>query len=334
MLKKFFYLLVCLAAFSLGCFAVFLFFTEDRKLFSISALNRKTKPEGSEPTVRPNATSGRSLDPCPDVPPNLRGVLHVEFRTNRTLQDVRNHVGPLLQLGGRYRPTSCRAKQKVAVIVPFRNRSEHLNHWLYYLHPVLMRQQLDYGVYVINQDGDGVYNKAKLMNIGFNESLKEYDYNCFVFSDVDLVPLDDRNLYRCFDQPRHLSVAVDKFNFILPYATLFGGVTALSKQQFLKVNGFSNTFWGWGGEDDDMSQRLSHRGMVISRPDSVTGRYKMIKHRRDSHNDPNPNREQKLRETRLNMDTDGINSLNYSVREIRKDLLFTFVTVDVQATAG
>ncbi|XP_014833057.1 PREDICTED: beta-1,4-galactosyltransferase 2-like [Poecilia mexicana] len=337
MLKKFFILLVCLAAFSLGGFCVILFFTEDRKLFFFSALNRETKPEESaEPTVRPNPTEspGRSLDPCPDVPPNLRGVLHVEFRTNRTLQDVRNHVGPLIQQGGRYRPTSCRAKQKVAVIVPFRNRSQHLNHWLYYLHPVLMRQQLDYGVYVINQDGDGAFNRAKLMNIGFNESLKEYDYDCFVFSDVDLVPLDDRNLYRCSDHPRHLSVAVDKFNFILPYATIFGGVTALSKQQFLKVNGFSNTFWGWGGEDDDLSQRLSYRGMFISRPDSVTGRYKMIKHGRDSHNDPNPNSVQKLTETYLNMDTDGINSLSYTVREIRKDLLYTFVTVDVQAPAG
>uniref|UniRef100_A0A3B5PPM1 Galactosyltransferase N-terminal domain-containing protein n=1 Tax=Xiphophorus maculatus TaxID=8083 RepID=A0A3B5PPM1_XIPMA len=145
-------LLVCLAAFSLVCFALFLFHTENRKLFSIASLNRETNPEESAgPTGRP----GKSLDPCADVPPNLQGVLQVEFRTNRTLQDVRNHVGPFLQQGGRYRPTSCRAKQKVAVIIPFRNRYEHLTHWLYYLHPVLMRQQLDYGVYVINQDGDG-----------------------------------------------------------------------------------------------------------------------------------------------------------------------------------
>ncbi|XP_023181981.1 beta-1,4-galactosyltransferase 2-like isoform X3 [Xiphophorus maculatus] len=288
MLKTFFSLLVCLAAFSLVCFALFLFYSENRKLFSIASLNRETNPEESAgPTGRP----GKSLDPCADVPPNLQGVLQVEFRTNRTLQDVRNHVGPFLQQGGRYRPTSCRAKQKVAVIIPFRNRYEHLTHWLYYLHPVLMRQQLDY----------------------------------------DLVPIDDRNLYRCSDHPRHLSVAVDKFNFILPYATIFGGVSALSEQQFLKVNGFSNTFWGWGGEDDDMSQRISYRRMFISRPDSVTGRYKMIKHKRDSHNDPNPRRIQKLRETYSNMDKDGLNSLNYTVREIRKDLLYTFVTVDVQA---
>lgn len=45
------------------------------------------------------------------------------------------------------------------------------------------------------------------------------------------------------------------FNFRLPYSTIFGGVSALTTDQFQKVNGFSNSFWGWGGEDDDMANR-------------------------------------------------------------------------------
>ena len=35
-----------------------------------------------------------------------------------------------------------------------------------------------------------------------------------------------------------------------------GGVVAFSKDQFEKVNGFSNQFWGWGGEDDDLAMRV------------------------------------------------------------------------------
>lgn len=58
---------------------------------------------------------------------------------------------PELQEGGRWKPSNCRALQKVAIIVPFRHRDEHLRFWLYYLHPILQRQQLDYGIYVINQ---------------------------------------------------------------------------------------------------------------------------------------------------------------------------------------
>lgn len=41
----------------------------------------------------------------------------------------------------------------------------------------------------------------------------------------------------------------------LPYAGYFGGVSGLSKSQFLKINGFPNEYWGWGGEDDDIFNR-------------------------------------------------------------------------------
>ncbi|XP_043961093.1 beta-1,4-galactosyltransferase 2-like isoform X2 [Gambusia affinis] len=291
---------------------------------------RKT-PGVSRKTAATSAKPAQPPGPCPDTPPSLVGPLLVEFETERSLDRVREQLGSVLQQGGRFKPPDCTARQKVVVIIPFRNRYEHLTHWLFYLHPVLMRQQLDYGVYVINQDGDGTFNRAKLMNIGFVEALIEYDYDCFVFSDVDLIPLDDRNLYRCSDHPRHLSVAIDKFNYILSSQTAFGGVSLLTKEQFLKVNGFSNTFWGWGGEDDDLYNRITVRGMSITRPDARIARYKMIKHGRDLHNEVNPENAIKMQKTAENIDTDGLNSLNFTVNEVLKDVLYTFVSVDLQA---
>ena len=41
----------------------------------------------------------------------------------------------------------------------------------------------------------------------------------------------------------------------LLYSTLFGGIVMFSKDNFAKVNGFSNLFWGWGAEDDDLYRR-------------------------------------------------------------------------------
>ena len=42
----------------------------------------------------------------------------------------------------------------------------------------------------------------------------------------------------------------------MPYKDHFGGVSTLTKEQFIAVNGFSNVYFGWGSEDDDLSKRF------------------------------------------------------------------------------
>lgn len=51
------------------------------------------------------------------------------------------------------------------------------------------------------------------MNSGAKEAAFQQHFHCFIFHDVDLIPEDDRTLYSCPISPRHLSVAVDKFNY-------------------------------------------------------------------------------------------------------------------------
>jgi len=41
----------------------------------------------------------------------------------------------------------------------------------------------------------------------------------------------------------------------LPYQRRFGGATSFRPDVFELVNGYSNEFYGWGGEDDDMLRR-------------------------------------------------------------------------------
>ena len=60
----------------------------------------------------------------------------------------------------------------------------------------------------------------------------------------------------------------------LPYDDIFGGVSAMTVDQFRQVNGFSNMFWGWGGEDDDMSNRLRQKKLYISRyPANIASKF-------------------------------------------------------------
>ncbi|KAJ8270885.1 hypothetical protein GJAV_G00120380 [Gymnothorax javanicus] len=44
------------------------------------------------------------------------------------------------------------------------------------------------------------------------------------------------------------------------------------------------------GEDDDIYNRITLNGMKVSRPDVLIGRYRMSKHERNKHNEPNPQR--------------------------------------------
>ncbi|XP_068408077.1 beta-1,4-galactosyltransferase 1 [Eschrichtius robustus] len=269
-----------------------------------------------------------SLPACPEESPLLVGPMLIEFNIPVDLKLVEEQ-NPKVKVGGRYTPKDCISPHKVAIIIPFRNRQEHLKYWLYYLHPILQRQQLDYGIYVINQAGESMFNRAKLLNVGFKEALKDYEYNCFVFSDVDLIPMNDRNTYRCFSQPRHISVAMDKFGFSLPYVQYFGGVSALSKQQFLTINGFPNNYWGWGGEDDDIFNRLAFKGMSVSRPNAVIGKCRMIRHSRDKKNEPNPQRFDRIAHTKETMLSDGLNTLTYLVLDVQRFPLYTEITVDI-----
>lgn len=75
-----------------------------------------------------------------------------------------------------------------------------------------------------------------------------------------------------FCQNRHLKNSFNEqdLSFLihsirrLPYRSIFGGVSAMTVEQFESVNGFSNAFFGWGGEDDDMSNRFVSCTFLLS----------------------------------------------------------------------
>uniref|UniRef100_A0A914PS34 Beta-1,4-N-acetylgalactosaminyltransferase bre-4 n=1 Tax=Panagrolaimus davidi TaxID=227884 RepID=A0A914PS34_9BILA len=123
------------------------------------------------------------------------------------------------------------------------------------------------------------------MNIGFLEALKNGPWNCFIFHDVDLLPENPSNIYTCKKRPTHFSSAINKFNYSVPYEEYFGGVSAMLRSQFEKLNGFSNEFWGWGGEDDEIFLRIKAHKQKYYRLPTEIGRYEMVRHVRDKGNE-------------------------------------------------
>ncbi|XP_041434290.1 beta-1,4-galactosyltransferase 1 [Xenopus laevis] len=286
------------------------------------ALNRT----GKEFVEYKNELLHKNVSECPEIPPDL-GPLDIRLLYNTNLLTILSQ-NPNLRPGGRSRPQYCRALQKIAIIIPFRNRESHLRTWLYYMHPFLQQQQADYGVYVVEQIEDTMFNRGKLMNVGYSIASKDYDYSCFIFSDVDIIPMDGRNLYRCSKNPRHMANSVDKFNFKLPYNDIFGGIVAFTKEHFKKLNGFSNVFWGWGGEDDELFQRVVAVGLKVDRPDQTIARSKMISHKRDSGNESTGKSFALISKAHKRLHKDGLSSLNYII-SITSHKLYTKVTVDI-----
>lgn len=47
-------------------------------------------------------------------------------------------------------------------------------------------------------------------------------------------------MYSCPPKPRHLSAAIDKFDYVLPYNYLVGGVFVIRTESYRQINGYSN----------------------------------------------------------------------------------------------
>lgn len=150
----------------------------------------------------------------------------------------------------------------VAIIVPFRDlhieqkRSAHLKLFLEYMTEYMRSLHVKFSVYIIEQSDDGKkFNRGKLLNIGFDIARKD-GYNTFIFHDVDLLPsLQLGPSYRCHPTrgPLHIARVWNRYNDNKDY---FGGVVSFTTEQFEALNGYPNNYWGWGGEDDELMNRM------------------------------------------------------------------------------
>jgi len=294
---------------------------------SIDLVFRYLQAPESSAANRPR-TRGRPPSRTPTEPGEIVGqIKDVNLSLQLNINDIiRNHFD--VMEGGEWKPRDCVSRHRMAIIIPYRDRWSHLKLQLHYLIPILKRQQIHFRIFVVEQFGSDTFNKGRIMNAAFREAVQLFDFQCVTFHDVDLVPEDDRNMYTCTEQPKHMSVAIDKFSYVLPYQELIGGVLTFRSSHFQLVNGYSNMYWGWGAEDDDMTARILHRGLRIYRPPRNIARYKMVKH--DQRKIPELTIRLKLlssaaRRSKL----EGLNNVMYKVLFTHTKKLFTHFMVDI-----
>ena len=129
--------------------------------------------------------------------------------------------------------------------------------------------------------------------------------------DVDLIPENPLNLYSCrsgTEHPIHMSAQVrfqpnGTYTNIYPF--LVGGVLSIRPKIFRQLNGFSNRYFNWGGEDDDMGLRFLAKDICVQRP--TTGHYYAASHPPQQRNEK---RFQLLFDAVLQQDDDGLNDID------------------------
>ncbi len=196
----------------------------------------------------------------------------------------------------------------IGIFIPYRNRKKHLD--------ILLDKLSKYpniSIHVLEQDNNDLFNRAKLFNIGFKEYSKKYEY--FIFHDVDLIPQDEDYNYNP-TVPTHYSCFCEQFNYKLfdvekdnyLKSKMFGGVVGFKKSDFIKCNGYSNLYEGWGCEDNDLFERvLKTIGKISRQP----WKYNSLHHESSYETQLNPNLYNNLNylKSDYNFKTDGLNKL-------------------------
>ena len=199
---------------------------------------------------------------------------------------------------------------KYAIIIPYRNdednvRLEQLNKFIDFA-----KNNFDEKVkiYIIEQDENNKFNRGKLLNVGIKLA-KNIEH--YIFHDVDLIP--DTNLLEYYSTypsiPIHIArVWKDKYT---GYA-FFGGIVSISKKQILQTNGFPNNFWGWGGEDDALYNRVAKINKILFAPnkDNVTE----LKHKQAViEKKDRINKKKLILEDLKNWKNNGLNNLQFKI---------------------
>ncbi len=197
-------------------------------------------------------------------------------------------------------------KEKLAIIVPYRNRKKHLSEFLPYMEQYL--KDYDFKIFIVEQANSLPFNRGRLLNIGFAEAKDNFDY--FVFHDVDYIPVDGD--YSFNENITHLAGQIEEYGWKLPYEYFLGGVFMSDKASFLKINGFANEYWGWGEEDNELHDRCVLLKIPVNRR---PGKYRSLAHDRYSHvglEKENVNYREGLKE-RMVQETfiDGFTNLTY-----------------------
>lgn len=167
----------------------------------------------------------------------------------------------------------------VGIVVPYRDREEHLKKFLPHLISFFNRDlnncHIKPLVVISEQADEKKFNRGLCCNAGFLAVEKYCGHVCF--HDVDYLPMWADYSYSSFPgriiwsglNYRPIRVSPENKKWVTTNKSSFGAVIAIDKEQFKSVNGFSNNYQGWGLEDADLRDRLQSYGIPLRHRDGT-----------------------------------------------------------------
>jgi ribA/ribD-fused uncharacterized protein len=156
-----------------------------------------------------------------------------------------------------------RAECYPTLVVPYRatnqpERAEQLQKFKTHMFEKLPLSRI---IVVEQYDDDKPFNRGALLNLGISESSSPL----ICLHDVDLLP-DDEILRAYLDvlprnTVRHIGRAWRRYDS----DSYLGGILMMWREDYIRINGFPNDFWGWGGEDDLLRDRIQDASLKIQR---------------------------------------------------------------------
>lgn len=141
--------------------------------------------------------------------------------------------------------------KKLGIIVPYRNRPKQLSIFKKHINEYI---GFPFELIIVDQIDNLEFNRGKLLNIGFKKA-EELKCDYVVFHDIDMLPLNVDYSYE--EKPYHLITDLDLPDGVnrTTFDSYFGGVTLFPNNIYKQINGYSNEYFGWGFEDDDLFLR-------------------------------------------------------------------------------